>query len=184
MTMRAKGLLVLVMQIVLVLSVAGKYAWERHTCPRVWTPAAQFDPQQPIRGRYLALNLRANACDLPQTPLQEDYGLNTAHQWGPISVHRWQVVPVVKSGRLYAELADPQSPVDASTLTLRVGTPCESALLYDTTEFFIAEHAQTPFPLAKGEELWAEVTVPPTGPPRPLRLAVSNGKDFHVLNLR
>ena len=30
----------------------------------------------------------------------------------------------------------------------------------------------------------AEVTVPPSGPPRPIQLAISDGKNFRVLDLR
>ncbi len=62
--------------------------------------------------------------------------------------------------------------------------PCERAWLREPTEFFLPEHAQTPFPLATGQELWALVTVPTTGPPRPVRLAVSDEKGFRVLELR
>jgi len=36
----------------------------------------------------------------------------------------------------------------------------------------LAEHATSPLPLSKGQELWAEVTVPPKGPPRPIQLAL------------
>jgi hypothetical protein len=31
--------------------------------------------------------------------------------------------------------------------------------------------------------LWALVTVPPSGPVRPVKLAISDAKGFHVLNL-
>jgi hypothetical protein len=183
MTQKTKGLLVLAVQMALVLSVAAKYAWERHTCPRVWTRAVQFDPAQPLRGRYLALNLRADACGLPQNSFKQDFGWNAVHKWANIRVQSWSVVPIAKNGKLFAVLADPQNPAEASTLTLPKGLPCEAALLSGQTEFFIAEHATTPFPLLQGQELWAEVTVPPSGPPRPVQLAVSDGKEFHVLNL-
>ena len=51
------GLILFFVQLVLVLSVAGKYLYERQTRPRVWTRATQFDPNLPLRGRYLALQL-------------------------------------------------------------------------------------------------------------------------------
>jgi len=183
MTIRTKGLLVLALQLALVLSIAAKYAWERHTCPRVWTRTVQFDPNQPIRGRYLALTLRAEACSLPPTAPTRTFS-NTPHGWGPVSAETWNVLPVAKNGKLSTVLADPNDPAAASTLTLLAGQPCELATLSGFTEFFTAEHARTPFPLASGDELWAEVTVPPAGPPRPLRLAISDGKQFRVLNLR
>jgi hypothetical protein len=60
------GLILAVVQVVLVLSVAGKYLYERQTRPRVWTKATQFDPALPLRGRYLALQLMLDACGLPR----------------------------------------------------------------------------------------------------------------------
>jgi hypothetical protein len=38
--------------------------------------------------------------------------------------------------------------------------------------FFIPEHVADPSIRPAGEELWAEVTVPPKGPPRPIQLGV------------
>jgi hypothetical protein len=186
MTQKTKGLLVLALQLVLVLSIAAKYAWERHTCPRVWTRAVQFDPQQPVRGRYLALNLRANACGLPANSSTTGFTPNMPYPSGlnPTHVHSWNVIPLAKNGKLTAVPADPQNPAEASILTLRDGLPCEAAQLSSSTEFFIPEHANSPFPLPPGQELWAEVTVPSSGPPRPIQLALSDGKQFHVLNLR
>ena len=52
-----RAILLLVVQAALVLSIAGKYLYERKTCPRVWVRAGQYDPNEPLRGRYLALQL-------------------------------------------------------------------------------------------------------------------------------
>ena len=53
-TLRAVALLVA--QALLVLSIAGKYLYERKACPRVWVRSAQYDPNLPLRGRYLSLH--------------------------------------------------------------------------------------------------------------------------------
>jgi hypothetical protein len=68
-------------------------------------------------------------------------------------------------------------------LTLDMCDPCQYGRLSGTSEFFIGEHAKSPFPLQKGQELWALVTVPPSGPVRPVKLAVSDATGWHVLNL-
>jgi hypothetical protein len=183
MTPRTKGIFLLALQTLLVLSIAAKYAWERHTCPRVWTRTLQFDPNQPLRGRYLALTLRADACGLPHVPSTQTVG-NASNRYQLAKAQTWQVLTVAKHGKLTAIPSDPKDPAAASTLTLFADQPCAAATLSTQTEFFIPEHAPTPFPLAPGDELWAEVTVPPSGPPRPLHLALSNGKTFRVLNLR
>ena len=184
MTLRAKGVAVLVVQLVLVLSIAVKYAWERHTCPRVWTRATQYDPEQPIRGRYIALSLHASACGLPKGDDGDEFARSAEGGWRSVPAQKWSVVPAARNGKLAPQVVNGQRPEVTQELTLRPGQPCEFALLSGETEFFVSEHAKTPFPVPAGEELWAEVTVPPSGPPRPVRLAVSDGKNFRVLDLR
>ena len=39
-----RGILVAVLQCLLVLSLAGKYAWDREHLPRVWAKTAPGDP--------------------------------------------------------------------------------------------------------------------------------------------
>ena len=57
MTLTRKGLILAAFQCLLVLSLTGKLLYDRSTCPRVWVKTAQWDPNLPIRGRYLALRL-------------------------------------------------------------------------------------------------------------------------------
>ncbi len=189
MSARRSGLVVLAIQLALVLSIGAKYAWERHHCPMVWTRAERYDPEQPIRGRYLGLYLHASACGLPR---QVTYGpLPPPHvsqggrvqEWQNGKVLMWRVVPAVRDGQLSAKVADETKPGPTQTLTLAPNDPCEYAWLDGTSEFFIPEHAKSPFPLQKGQMLWALVTVPPSGPVRPVKLAISDAQGFHVLNL-
>ena len=53
----SKGIIVGALQCVLVLSLTGKLFYDRSTCPRVWVKTMPWDPNLPIRGRYLALVL-------------------------------------------------------------------------------------------------------------------------------
>jgi hypothetical protein len=57
MTLTRKGLILAAFQCLLALSLSGKLLYDRATCPRVWVKTAQWDPNLPIRGRYLALRL-------------------------------------------------------------------------------------------------------------------------------
>ena len=102
-----KGLLLAVLHVALVLSLGGKLLVDRATLTRVWARTLPYDPNLPIRGRYLALR-------------------------------------VVLDGKT----------------------------LDEPIAFFIPEHIADPSRRAPGEELWAEVTVPRKGPPRPIRLGV------------
>ncbi|HET7694915.1 MAG TPA: GDYXXLXY domain-containing protein [Vicinamibacterales bacterium] len=76
-----------------------------------------------------------------------------------------QVVPV-----------DPDDPLRGRYVRLRVKDGDEQLA------FFIPEHIPDPSIREPGEELWAEVTLPRKGPPRPIRLAVK--KDGVLTPLR
>jgi hypothetical protein len=51
-------------------------------------------------------------------------------------------------------------------------------------DFFISEHVSDPSRRPPGEELWVEVSVPPRGAPRPIRLAVKKDGALTPLELR
>jgi hypothetical protein len=178
MTQRNKGVVLLVVQLVLVLSIAGKYLYERKTCPRVWVRTAQIDPNLPFRGRYLALGLAVDACALPH---------DAANLFGPgpNGAWRWRVKPEAKDGKLVAvPVGDDMRPELTQELTQWGARPCERAVLSESAEYFIGDRAKSPFPLKPNEELWAEVTVPPSGPPRPIQLAISSDAGFKPLVVR
>jgi hypothetical protein len=115
-TLARKGLILAAFQCLLALSTGGKLLYDRATCPRVWVKTGQWDPDLPIRGRYLALRLT------PETGAQGYAETN---------------------GRMVL--------------------------------FFVPEHT-LPFETLRARrdapELWAEVTLPHKGPPRPIRLAL------------
>jgi hypothetical protein len=54
----------------------------------------------------------------------------------------------------------------------------------DPVAFFIPEHVPDPSLRSPGEELWVEVSVPPQGLPRPLRLALKKDGALTPLDLR
>jgi hypothetical protein len=114
-----KGLILAVIQLALALSVAGKFAYDRETLPRVWVKTAPYDPSLPLRGRYVRLQLHGETEQLKQ--------------------------PVA---------------------------------------FFIPQNASDPSRREPGEELWAEVSVPKTGAPRPIQLAVKRDGKLTPLDLR
>src|SRR5262249_56665093 len=52
-----KGLIIAAVQVGLVASLGAKLLYDRATRPRLWTRAAPYDPNLPIRGRYVSLQL-------------------------------------------------------------------------------------------------------------------------------
>ncbi len=52
-----RGLALAAVHLAIVLSLTGKYAWDREHLPRAWARALNYDPNLPVRGRYVSLRL-------------------------------------------------------------------------------------------------------------------------------
>jgi hypothetical protein len=160
-----KGLVIAVVQVGLVASLGAKLLYDRLTLPSVWVRTAPYDPNLPIRGRYVRLRLMVEARGIPDKPP------------GSFSGSRPPVILQVKNNQLLA-LADPQEhryrPVDLHVMFIGSGE-ARQAVLDKPVAFFIPEHLPDPSQLKPGQELWVEVTVPPQGPPRPIRLGLKQG---------
>jgi len=172
MSSRNRAITLIVIQCLLVSTIAAKYLYERATRPRVWVRAGQYDPDLPMRGRYLALSPEVDVCGLQ--PQHENHFQDTFYK-------TYRVQLSVRDGKLVAEDARDRLPLgDSPMATASNRIPCERAQL-SAIDFFIPEHAQSPFPLKPRQELWVEVTVPPSGPPRPIQLALSDNGKWQVL---
>ena len=165
MTPLARGLLVGAAQLVLVAGVGGKFVYERASLPRLWVETAPYDPDLPIRGRYVNIALlvaadRAAPGDGDRAPnmflarLEARDAALVAVQDDENGGH-W-----VRSGRCGErdcwQLAEPLA-------------------------YFIPEHGEDPSRQPEGAALWAEVTLPPTGAPRPVRLGVKRGESIEPI---
>jgi hypothetical protein len=181
-TQRSRSAVLLVVQLVLVLSIAGKYVYERKICPRVWVRTVQIDPNLPFRGRYLALRLTVDACGLPHNEAASlgGRGVSLPHTTG----WRWRVKPEARAGKLIAVLAGDDVRPELTQELTQLGERCDRATLMEFADYFIGDRAKSPFPLKPKEELWVEVTVPPSGPPRPIQLAISSDAGFKPLVVR
>ena len=165
MTLLVKGLVIAAVHVGLVASLGAKLLYDRATLPRVWALAAPYDPNLPIRGRYVSLQL-----------VVEPRGTREPKP-GPIPQPPQSVNLRVEGDRLVAEANAPRPDYDPSALHLRfIERRGEKlAVLAEPVAFFITEHIPDPSRRHEGEELWAEVTIPKKGPPRPIRLGVKKG---------
>jgi hypothetical protein len=144
MTALTKGLILCGVQTAMVLSIGGKMLLDRATLPRIWVRTMPYDPNEPIRGRYVSLTINAEA-----------------HGFAQGSVYD-QARYSVEDGKLVARPAS----MDGTGATVTDGvSPVRIA-------YFIPEHVPDPSRRAAEEELWAEITVPRKGPPRPIQLGV------------
>jgi hypothetical protein len=168
-----KGLGVALIHILIVLSLGGKLLHDRATRPRIWVRTASFDPDLPIRGRYLTLNLEVQAPELVQPKDPKHPGLYSGAY----------VDLAVENGQLVAHRSEAATGMMINTWNRLQNRGNGNFLLSPPVVFFIPEHAETPR-LGGGTELWAEVTVPKKGPPRPIQLAVKSGDKWTPLTYR
>lgn len=170
-----KGIILAMLQLVIVASLAAKYAIDRARFPRVWTRATAYDPNLPIRGRYLSLQLAVNVELSAKGP---PAGAIAEHKipnmfWGTLDGRNGQLIVTVARENQGVPVLGWTGPNRQAQYALM--TP---------VLFFLPEHAQDPWQEARGGELWVEVTVPEKGPPRPIRLAVKKGDTFTPLEIK
>src|SRR5688572_17053715 len=163
MTPLVKGFIVAAAHVAIVGSVGAKLLLDRATQPRVWARTAPYDPDLPIRGRYVRLQLEAVPAQDFVAPLSHD---------APVAL-------TVDEGKLVASLAD------GGAVSARISLRGEEriALIAEPVAYFIPEHVPDPSVRTPGEELWVEVTVPRKGAPRPIRLAVKKDGVLTPLDL-
>lgn len=166
-----KGIVVAALHLAIVLSLGGKLLYDRAHRPRVWVRTGTVDPDLPIRGRYFTLSLEVQAPEFKG--------------FAPNQYATQFVRLAVENGRLIAYPSDRNTGLYfANWARVR---PAQAAsdvyFLNPGVTFFIGEHAETPR-LNRGDELWAEVTIPKKGPPRPIQLAIKRGSEWRPLTYR
>ena len=165
MTARRAGIALAIAHVLLVGTLGLKLLADRARLPRAWARTVPFDPDLPIRGRYVSLRL--------EVPLTEGSGGARA---GEYREARLRTV-----GDRLEGILDDDGPV-----SVRLDSTADGVVagLVDPVAFFIPEHIPDPSLRPTGEQLWAEVTVPPRGPPRPIRLAVRRDGMLTPLEIR
>ncbi len=167
-----KAIVVVLLHVAIVLSLGGKLLYDRAHRPRIWVRTGSVDPDLPIRGRYLTLNVQVHAPEFkPESQGKSIYGYMPAY----LAVENKQLVAHRARGEtglsvtVWGRLPDPSQP--------------DVFFLANPVAFFLPEHATVPR-LKPGEELWAEVTIPRKGPPRPIQLALKTPTEWKPLTYR
>jgi hypothetical protein len=159
-------MLLAAIHVAIVGSLGLKLLVDRARLPRAWARTEPYDPSTPLRGRYVRL-----ALDVPLAI--------------PPAERAEYIEPGVRlrsvDGRIAGELAEE---VTSPRVRLRRENGVWSSRLAEPVAFFIPEHVPDPSLRPPGEELWAEVTIPGSGPPRPIRLGVMRGGRLTALDLR
>jgi hypothetical protein len=161
MTPLAKGLIVGAVQLLLVAGVGAKFLYDRAQYPRLWVETAPYDPYLPIRGRYVNIALVVEA-----EPGRAERG-------GGPEFEAFEARLEARGDALVAVRDDSEG--RHWVRRARCGTR-DCWQLAESLAYFIPEHAVDPSRPSPGATLWAEVTLPPTGAPRPIRLGLKRGE--------
>lgn len=159
------GLILGALHLALVLSLGGKLLYDRATRPRVWVLSQVYDPDSPIRGRYLneRLSLPVEGFSYREPPAK------TYNAWFQ---NRYWAYWEIRDGKLIAKKEG-----SGSGGWIYLHENGDGSLVAWTEEpvlVFIPEKANVPS-LKPGEELWVEVTMPSKGPPRPIQVGIKKG---------
>jgi len=158
-----KGLTVALLHVLLVSSLAAKLIVDRAMRPRVWARTAPFDPDLPLRGRYVRLRLES------ADPVQPSISFDTMAVSLSARDGVLELLPASTDTGLTARVVE------------RAGR--KAVVLDQPVAYFIPEHVPDPSIRADGEELWVEVTLPARGAPRPIRLGVKKNGVLTPLDL-
>jgi hypothetical protein len=157
-----RGVLLAVVQVALIGAVGGKLLYDRASLPRAWVETAGVDPDLPIRGRYVALNLV-----LPLAP--ESVAPEVDVACGRIELPDGRPVAVLDRD---ADARGAGPGAGAACFRQRRLDPGEPWMLLEPVAFFLPEDAPDPTRDVRPGELWVEVTLPKRGAPRPIRLGL------------
>jgi hypothetical protein len=166
MTPFTRGLLVGAVQVLLVASVGARFLYDRESYPRLWVETAPYDPDLPIRGRYVSIALLVES-----DRAVPDATFNRAPNMFLARLES-------RDDRLVAVEDD-----ENGKHWVRSGRCGERNCwqLAEPVAYFIPEHGEDPSRQPQGVALWAEVTLPPTGAPRPVRLGVKRGETIEPI---
>lgn len=185
MSRERKGLLIAVLHVLIVCSLGGKLLIDRHRYPRVWVKTTSYDPEHIVRGRYVSLALELPwASNFELSAEEQQQAAEWKRQYPKMPAHniRRPAHLEVREGKLVAVAIAREDSSEWGWVTINPDDPAK-VIWGEPVQYYIPEHSEDPSRQPRGSELWAEVTIPKKGPPRPIQLATSGPGGWHVLNL-
>jgi len=183
-----KGIVVALIQVLIVCFLGAKLLYDRRTRPQAWFLTQRYDPNLPIRGRYLSLQVEVKDPRSPEEIQQKFaseiqiyqnqrynsfYGFG--QECGSIGLRNGSPVAEFDNSPLYGcdNLSFQRWNSNGQTV-LRVMEP---------VLFFIPDTAKDPTSLSRGDEFWVLATIPRKGPPRPIALGIKKTGETNIHRL-
>jgi len=195
-----KAVVVALVQILLISSLGAKLLYDRRTCPRAWFKTRRYDPNLPIRGRYLSLQLEVKDTRSPEeieakfgNEIRAQENQRTKYPYpgpfffgrecGAITVRDGVPVAVFDQGALAASVRNCESL--SFTRQRNEGATNNTTLhLDEAVLFFVPDTAEDPSRGRAGEEVWVLATIPRKGPPRPIMLGSKKADESAIRPLK
>lgn len=191
-----RAVAVAALQVVLICSLGLKLLHDRQTCPQAWFKTRPYDPNLPIRGRYLSLQVEVadprSAAETAAKFRNEIQAQENARKQfaslGPFTFGQECGSIVVNDGVPEAKFEahgpsglcenlsfSRQRAADGSTTALVLGEP---------VIFFIPDTSELSTRRQNGSELWVLATIPREGPPRAIVLGVKKAGETTIERLK
>ena len=168
----SKAIVVALIQVLIVCSLGAKLLYDRRTRPQVWFKTARYDPNLPIRGRYLGLQVELNDPRSAEE-VEKKFGVTDRYAWMGFGQECGSIV--AREGKPVV-VFDNSPTWDCDNLQLsrwRTTDGVTHLRLEEPLLFFIPDTAKDPRGRT-GEEVWVLATIPRKGPPRPITLGIKN----------
>jgi hypothetical protein len=185
-----KAVSVALIQILIVCSLGAKLLYDRQTRPQAWFKTERFDPNLPIRGRYVSLQIEVAD---PLSPEEveskfkneiENYEKQPYHSFYQFGFECGSIElrGQTPTGRFDDSPGGRWSCDNLSFSRRRTGDKTVLQLNAPIL-FFISDTAKDPTSLQRGEELWVLATIPRKGPPRPVALGIKKSAETAITPL-
>ena len=188
-----KGIAVALIQVLIVCSLGAKLLYDRRTRPQAWFLTRRYDPNLPIRGRYINLQIEVNDSRSPEETQKkfanEIQGIENQNSRFNAGMNNFgfgqECGSIVASGGAATAEFDDSPAYNCKNLAfMRWRAGGETRLRLDEPIlFFISDTAKDPSRLPAGDEMWVLATIPRKGPPRPIALGVKKAGETAITPL-
>jgi len=193
-TPMTRSLAIAAVHVLLICSLGLKLLHDRYNCPQAWFKTRQYDPNLPIRGRYLSMQVEVadprtvqESAARFRDEIRAHENMQAQSHWqGPLQFGRECGSIVVRRGMPVANFAAAAPSGECDDLTFsreRSADGRQTTLVVNQPViFFIADTAAVPN--RQQGELWVLATVPRKGPPRPIALGLRRVGENRIERLK
>jgi hypothetical protein len=183
-----RGVVVALIQVLIVCSLGAKLLYDRRTRPQAWFLTQRYDPNLPIRGRYLSLQVEVKdprSAEEVQQKFATEIQIYKNQRYATFYGFGQECGSIVlRDGSPVAEFDDSLSyGCDNLSFQRWNGNGQTVLRVMEPVLFFISDTAKDPTGLPRGDELWVLATIPRKGPPRPIALGIKRAGETNIQRL-